>query len=52
MGKEMEAREPYTSGHSLRVSEYALAIARELRLSANDVGDIKRAAPLHDGCKL
>src|SRR5205823_14666265 len=27
MVKAMEARDPYTSGHSLRVSEYALAIA-------------------------
>src|SRR6266581_823235 len=32
MVKAMEARDPYTSGHSRRVSEYALAIARELRL--------------------
>src|SRR6266853_442663 len=39
MVKAMEARDPYTSGHSLRVSEYALAIARELRLSANDDAD-------------
>src|SRR6266852_31586 len=52
MVKAMEARDPYTSGHSLRVSEYALAIARELRLSANDVDTIKRAALLHDVGKI
>jgi putative nucleotidyltransferase with HDIG domain len=52
MVKAMEARDPYTSGHSLRVSEYALAIARELRLSANDVESIKRAALLHDVGKI
>src|SRR5690348_8545461 len=52
MVKAMEARDPYTSGHSLRVSEYALAIARELRLSANDVDAIKRAALLHDVGKI
>src|SRR5881409_1312127 len=52
MVKAMEARDPYTSGHSLRVSEYALAIARELRLSANDVDEIKRAALLHDVGKI
>jgi putative nucleotidyltransferase with HDIG domain len=52
MVKAMEARDPYTSGHSLRVSEYALAIARELRLSANDVDSIKRAALLHDVGKI
>ena len=52
MVKAMEARDPYTSGHSLRVSEYALAIARELRLSANDVDAVKRAALLHDVGKI
>ena len=52
MVKAMEARDPYTSGHSLRVSEYALAIARALRLSANDVDDIQRAALLHDVGKI
>jgi len=52
MVKAMEARDPYTSGHSLRVSEYALAIARELRLSANEVDTIKRAALLHDVGKI
>src|SRR5258708_24322645 len=39
-------------GHSGRVSEYALAIARELRLSTNDVDGIKRAALLHDVGKI
>ena len=52
MVKAMEARDPYTSGHSLRVSEYALAIARELRLSASEVDAIKRAALLHDVGKI
>jgi len=52
MVKAMEARDPYTSGHSRRVSEYALAIARELRLSTNDVDGIKRAALLHDVGKI
>src|SRR5438552_4230333 len=48
MVKSMEARDPYTSGHSRRVSEYGLAIARELALSAEDLDNIKRAALLHD----
>ncbi len=52
MVKAMEARDPYTSGHSRRVSEYALAIARELRLSANEVDAVKRAALLHDVGKI
>src|SRR5229473_2043602 len=52
MVKSMEARDPYTSGHSRRVSEYALAIARELKLSAEDLDNIKRAALLHDVGKI
>ncbi len=52
MVKAMEARDPYTSGHSRRVSEYATAIARELRLSASDLDGIKRAALLHDVGKI
>src|SRR6266702_4864183 len=52
MVKAMEARDPYTSGHSRRVAEYALVIARELRLSATEVDEIKRAALLHDVGKI
>ncbi len=52
MVKAMEARDPYTSGHSRRVSEYALAIARELRLPATELDSIKRAALLHDVGKI
>ncbi len=52
MVKAMEARDPYTSGHSRRVSEYALAIARELRLSASELDAVKRAALLHDVGKI
>lgn len=52
MVKAMEARDPYTSGHSRRVAEYSLSIARELRLSANELDTIKRAALLHDVGKI
>jgi putative nucleotidyltransferase with HDIG domain len=52
MVKAMEARDPYTSGHSRRVSEYALTIARELRLSASELDAVKRAALLHDVGKI
>ncbi len=52
MVKAIEARDPYTSGHSRRVSEYALAIARELRLPASELDNIKRAALLHDVGKI
>jgi putative nucleotidyltransferase with HDIG domain len=52
MVKAMEARDPYTSGHSRRVAEYAMAIARELKLSATELDHIKRAALLHDVGKI
>src|SRR6266545_6129899 len=52
MVKAMEARDPYTSGHSRRVAEYASALARELGLNSRDVGVIKRAALLHDVGKI
>jgi len=52
MVKAMEARDPYTSGHSRRVAEYALCIGRELRLSADQLDGIKRAALLHDVGKI
>ena len=52
MVKAMEARDPYTSGHSRRVAEYAVAIGRELNLSAGELDRIKRAALLHDVGKI
>jgi len=48
----IEANDPYTSGHSLRVSEYAESIARELALSQNKIDLIKSAALLHDIGKI
>jgi len=52
MVKAIEARDPYTSGHSIRVSEYARSIARELGLPAKHVEDIATAALLHDVGKI
>jgi putative nucleotidyltransferase with HDIG domain len=52
MVKAIEARDPYTSGHSLRVSEYARSVARELGLASKHVDDIATAALLHDVGKI
>jgi putative nucleotidyltransferase with HDIG domain len=52
MVKAIEARDPYTSGHSMRVAEYARTIARELGLSAKQVDYIATAALLHDVGKM
>jgi putative nucleotidyltransferase with HDIG domain len=52
MVKAIEARDPYTSGHSMRVAEYARTMARELGLSAKQVDYIATAALLHDVGKM
>jgi putative nucleotidyltransferase with HDIG domain len=52
MVKSIEARDPYTSGHSRRVKEYAIHIARLLGLSAAEVEKIGTAALLHDVGKI
>jgi len=52
MVKAIEARDPYTSGHSVRVAEYARQIARELGLNPKQVDQIGTAALLHDVGKI
>lgn len=52
MVKAIEARDPYTSGHSVRVSEFSRTVALELGLSAKDVESIETAALLHDVGKI
>lgn len=52
MVKAIEARDPYTSGHSLRVSQLSRAIAVELGLSSADIDQIQTAALLHDVGKI
>ncbi|MDD5169419.1 MAG: HD domain-containing protein [Syntrophales bacterium] len=44
----VDAKHKLTAGHSERVTEYALMIARQLDLSANDLEVIKYAGLLHD----
>lgn len=50
--KAIEARDPYTAGHSERVNKYAVSIAKVLKLSDNDQKLIRYAALLHDIGKL
>jgi putative nucleotidyltransferase with HDIG domain len=48
----IEARDPYTSGHSRRVAHYAKIIARAVGLGSKDVERISIAALLHDVGKI
>ncbi|MDQ6888225.1 MAG: HD-GYP domain-containing protein [Gemmatimonadota bacterium] len=52
MVKAIEARDPYTSGHSRRVAHYSQIIARAIGLSAKQVERIGMAALLHDVGKI
>ncbi|HEV8266226.1 MAG TPA: HD-GYP domain-containing protein [Gemmatimonadales bacterium] len=50
--KQIEARDPYTSGHSRRVAQYAEALAREFGLPQRQVEEVTTAALLHDVGKI
>lgn len=48
----IDAKDPYTRGHSARVNRYTLVLARQLGLSAHDIRDIDIASLLHDVGKI
>lgn len=48
----MEAKDPYTQGHSKRVCEYAVQIARAKHLHESQIEHIREGAMLHDLGKI
>lgn len=48
----VDARHPLTAGHSQRVTEYSLMIAREMGMDEDELEVIKYAALLHDIGKI
>ena len=50
--KTIETRDPYTSGHSIRVSMLARAIAEDMELSPSQVDRIETTAMVHDVGKI
>lgn len=48
----LEAKDKYTGGHSRRVTETAVAIGKELGLSAQDMEDLRWGSLLHDVGKI
>ncbi len=50
--RTLEARDSYTSGHSLRVGEYATDLARRIGIETKQIRQIKLASKLHDIGKI
>lgn len=50
--KAIETRDPYTSGHSIRVSTLSTLIAEDMRLSWRKIAKTRKAALLHDIGKI
>ena len=48
----IDAKDPYTEGHSQRVSEFCVAIAREMGISQEDIHHIRIGSLLHDVGKI
>lgn len=48
----IEAKDPYTAGHSERVRRYALKIAKRLKLSHQQIEELDYAGYLHDIGKI
>lgn len=52
LGASIDARDPMTSGHSEKVTEYAMGICDELKLSNDHTEAIRVGALLHDYGKI
>jgi len=52
LASSLEARDPYTHGHTRRVTRHSEAIARGMGLSQEQVAKVRTAAALHDVGKV
>ncbi len=52
LAEAIDAKDPYTRGHSERVSAYAATLAREMGLPGDEVERIRLSALLHDVGKI
>ena len=52
LANAIDAKDPYTKGHSTRVSQYSVLIAEELGWDPDRLSDLRYAALLHDIGKI
>ncbi len=52
LSRMVDAKSPWTAGHSIRVSNLALAVAMIMQLPPDQIDNIKRAGLLHDLGKI
>lgn len=52
LAQAIDAKDPYTRGHSARVNRYSVIIAKELGLDHDELGDIHVASLMHDVGKI
>ena len=52
LAESIEKRDPYTGGHTKRVLEYSMAIAKYMKLNEEEMEKLKIAAILHDIGKI
>jgi polar amino acid transport system substrate-binding protein len=50
--KTVDAKSPYTTGHSERVAQFAVMIGEEMGLPPDEIEDLRMAALIHDIGKL
>jgi HD-GYP domain-containing protein (c-di-GMP phosphodiesterase class II) len=52
LAQAIDAKDPYTRGHSVRVNRYSMILAREIGLSEGDLHDLHVSSLLHDVGKI
>jgi HD-GYP domain-containing protein (c-di-GMP phosphodiesterase class II) len=52
LAQAIDAKDPYTRGHSVRVNKYSVIVARYLGLKQSEIRDIHVASLLHDVGKI
>lgn len=52
LARAVEAKSPYTHGHSERVTAYAMVLAEEVGISESDREVLRKGGPLHDIGKI